>query len=200
MTRVVAGALGTVVVLLMGGLRFIFSGIFDVSADAPHWPITRKIMEIVRDRSVEVRARAVSVPNLSDDQAILKGAGQYAAMCANCHLAPGQERSEIRPGLYPQPPDLSKHAVDPKTAFWVIKHGIKMSGMPAWGRSHDDATLWSIVAFMQKLPGTSPEQYKEMVAKAPTGEHTESADRSPDDHSEKNAASGKAGSKANHKH
>jgi mono/diheme cytochrome c family protein len=147
----------------MGGLIFIFSGIFDVSADAPHWPVTRKIMEIVRDRSVEVRARAVSVPNLSDDQAILKGAGQYAAMCANCHLAPGQERSEIRPGLYPRPPDLSKHAVDPKTAFWVTKHGIKMSGMPAWGRSHDDATLWSIVAFMQKLLGMSPEQYKEMV-------------------------------------
>lgn len=94
MIRVVAGAIGTVVVLLMGGLIFIVSGIFDISADAPHWPVTRKIMETVRDRSVEVRARAVSVPNLSDDQATLKGAGQYAAMCANCHLAPGQERSD----------------------------------------------------------------------------------------------------------
>jgi mono/diheme cytochrome c family protein len=49
----------------------------------------------------------------------------------------------------------------------VIKHGIKMSAMPAWGASHDDATIWSMVAFLQKLPDLSPAQYKDIVAKAP---------------------------------
>jgi mono/diheme cytochrome c family protein len=75
--------------------------------------------------------------------------------------------SEIRAGLYPQPPNLSQQPVDPREAFWVIKHGIKMSGMPAWGATHDDPTIWSMVAFLQKLPGMTPAQYKDMVAKAP---------------------------------
>jgi mono/diheme cytochrome c family protein len=57
--------------------------------------------------------------------------------------------------------------VDPKEAFWVIKHGIKMSAMPAWGFSHDDPTIWSMVAFVQKLPAMSPAQYRDIVARAP---------------------------------
>ena len=84
--------------------------------------------------------------NLNDPQLILKGAGQYAAMCTSCHLAPGVKDSELRPGLYPLPPNLSQVSVDPREAFWVIKHGMKMSAMPAWGASHDDATIWSMVA------------------------------------------------------
>jgi hypothetical protein len=60
--------------------------------------------------------------------------------------------------------------VDPKEAFWAIKHGIKMSAMPAWGVSHDDATIWSMVAFLQKLPDMSPAQYKDIVARSPPDE------------------------------
>jgi mono/diheme cytochrome c family protein len=85
-------------------------------------------------------------------------------------LKPGMKDSEIRPGLYPQPPNLSQVRVDPKVAFWAIKHGIKMSAMPAWGASHDDPTIWSMVAFLQKLPGMTPQQYEDLVAKAPPDE------------------------------
>src|SRR3546814_12958820 len=70
----------------------------------------------------------------------------YAAMCTQCHLKPGLKDSELRQGLYPLPPNLSQVRVDPKDAFWVIKHGIKMSEMPAWGMvpGHDDPTIWSM--------------------------------------------------------
>ncbi|MHB1175600.1 MAG: c-type cytochrome [Sulfuriferula sp.] len=150
---------------------FIWSGIYNPGADSPHWKITYDLMQTSRERSIERHAAAISVPsNLNDPQLILKGAGQYAAMCTTCHLAPGKEDSELRPGLYPQPPNLSKVRVDPREAFWVIKHGLKMSAMPAWGGSHDDATIWSMVAFLQKLPDMTPEQYKEIVAKAPPDE------------------------------
>jgi len=91
-------------------------------------------------------------------------------MCTGCHLAPGMADSEIRPGLYPQPPNLAREKVDARKAFWVIKHGIKMSAMPAWGLSHDDPTIWSMVAFLQKLPMLSPAQYRDIVAKAPPDE------------------------------
>jgi hypothetical protein len=63
--------------------------------------------------------------------------------------------------------------VDPRQAFWVIKHGIKMSAMPAWGSSHDDATIWSMVAFLRKLPGLTPAEYRAIVAKAPPDDDME---------------------------
>lgn len=172
MKRALASVTVVILTALVGVALYIFLGVYDISADTPHWAITRRMIEALRDRSIAVRAKAkaIDVPNLADEELVLKGAGQYAAMCANCHLAPGISESEIRPGLYPRPPNLSKNAVDPRTAFWVIKHGIKMTAMPAWGLTHDDATIWSIVAFVSKLPRMSPPEYKDMVAKAPPDE------------------------------
>ena len=154
------------VILALGAGAFAYSGLYNIGADDHTKPVY-SVMQMVRDRSIHARSKDIVVPNLDDPQLILKGAGQYAAMCTGCHLEPGMQDSEIRPGLYPQPPNLSQVRVDPKDAFWVIKHGIKMSAMPAWGGSHDDATMWSMVAFLQKLPDMTPQQYKDMVAKAP---------------------------------
>ena len=159
--------IAVLVILAAGAGAFAYSGLYDIGADAPHTKPVSSIMQIVRDRSIQRRSKDITLPNLEDPQLILKGAGQYAAMCTGCHLKPGMKDSEIRPGLYPQPPNLSQVQVEPTVAFWVIKHGIKMSAMPAWGGSHDDATIWSMVAFLQKLPDMSPAQYKDMVAKAP---------------------------------
>ena len=167
MTRQLGVAALAALAVFVGILFYAGYGFYDVGADTPHWDITRKLMEVVRDRSIAVRANRVELPDLQDEQLILKGAGQYAAMCVNCHLAPEQSDSEIRPGLYPKPPNLTEQRIDPKTVFWVTKHGLKMSGMPAWGLGHDDATIWSIVAFVTKLPGLSAEHYKDMVARAP---------------------------------
>jgi mono/diheme cytochrome c family protein len=161
------GAMSLAVVAIIGAVAFISSGIYNVGADAPHWPVTHTVLQTLRDRSIAVRSRGESVPDLNDPQAILKGAGQYAAMCTGCHRAPGAQDSELRRGLYPQPPDLSRQQIEPRAAFWIIKHGIKMSAMPAWGSTHDDTTIWSMVAFLQKLPSMTPEQYKAIVAKAP---------------------------------
>jgi mono/diheme cytochrome c family protein/ketosteroid isomerase-like protein len=162
-----------VVIAFIVVLGFVWSGFYDVGADDPHTRPMLALMETLRDRSIHVRSKDVTVPNLEDPQLVLKGAGQYAAMCTGCHLAPGMEESEIRPGLYPQPPDLSKVRIDPRDAFWVIKHGVKMTAMPAWGSSHDDPTIWSMVAFLQKLPDMTSARYKDMVARAPADEEME---------------------------
>jgi mono/diheme cytochrome c family protein len=156
--------------LIVAGLAFVYSGLYNIGADAHHTRPVYALLQTLRERSIDVRSDEIRVPDLEDPQLILKGAGQYAAMCTDCHLKPGAGDSEIRPGLYPQPPKLSQVRVAPKEAFWVIKHGIKMSAMPAWGTSHDDETIWSMVAFLQKLPGMTPQQYRDMVAKAPPDE------------------------------
>jgi len=163
----------SIVVAVLLVLGFIWSGLYNVGADDPHTRPMLAMMQSLRANSIHARSKHLQAPNLDDPQLVLKGAGQYAAMCTGCHLAPGMEESEIRPGLYPQPPNLSRQRVDPKDAFWVIKHGVKMSAMPAWGLSHDDMTIWSMVAFLQKLPGLSPAQYRELVAKAPPDEEME---------------------------
>lgn len=167
----------TLAVLAAGAGAYVWSGWYDIGADAPHWKSTHALLTLLRDRSIQARAEHLVPPNLDDPQLILKGAGQYAAMCTGCHLAPGMRDSEIRPGLYPQPPNLSRLRLDPRVEFWVIKHGIKMSAMPAWGFSHDDATIWSMVAFLRKLPGMTPAEYKAIVAKAPPDD-----DMDTDDH------------------
>jgi mono/diheme cytochrome c family protein len=162
-TSIVAG----IVVLALLAYAYAWSGFYNMGADSPHEPLTYRVLTMVREHSVRRHARGISVPRLDDPALVLKGAGQYAAMCTGCHLGPGMSDSEIRVGLYPQPPNLSQQQVDPREAFWIIKHGIKMSGMPAWGVTHDDPTIWSIVAFLQKLPDMTPAQYKDIVAKAP---------------------------------
>lgn len=161
------GVLATLLLLAAGALAFVWSGRYDIGADAPHTRPVYALMQTMRERSIRAHAADLVVPDLDDPQLVLKGAGQYAAMCTQCHLSPAMAQSEIRPGLYPRPPNLSRLRVDPKTAFWAIKHGIKMSAMPAWGASHDDATIWSMVAFLQKLPGMSAPQYRDIVARAP---------------------------------
>lgn len=154
-------------IAVLGLLGFVWSGVYDIGADAAHTRPMRAMIDVLRDRSIQARSRTLSMPDLDDRERILRGAGEYAEMCTGCHLAPGMTDSELRSGLYPQPPDLTKTRVDPRVAFWTIKHGVKMSAMPAWGGSHDDATIWSMVAFLQQLPRLTPAQYGQLVDQAP---------------------------------
>ena len=105
------------------------------------------------------------MPDLTDPLLIRSGAGNYSAMCAGCHLHPGVADSEMHRGLYPQPPELAAmtRRTPPEHAFWIIKHGIKASGMPAWGKSMDDRAIWGLVAFLQRLPTLSADDYHEAV-------------------------------------
>lgn len=145
-------------------LLAVYFGVFNVAADVPHSALVFSAIELVRDRSIAVRAKDVQVPALDDPALLADGAQHYAAMCADCHLAPGVEQSELREGLYPQPPRLSERiGAGAAEEFWIIKHGIKMTAMPAWGKTHDDRSIWGIVAFLQKLPRLTPDQYRALV-------------------------------------
>jgi mono/diheme cytochrome c family protein len=152
------------VVGVIGAGLFIESGLYNIGADDHHTKIVLATIEQLRERSVGVRARAVEVPPLEDPKRVMAGAQRYAVLCVGCHLAPGVTKSDIRPGLYPHPPNLAQEDTkDTQRAFWIIKHGIKMSAMPAWGKSLDDAMVWDIVAFVRKMPDMTPETYQELA-------------------------------------
>lgn len=164
--RRLASVIGIVAIAVLGAVGFAYSGAFNVAADEPHSRWFLWLVETVREKSIAARAKAVSVPDLNDRDLISSGAADYDEMCTGCHLKPGMSNSELRTAMYPQPPDLTKsHGEDPAEVFWVIKHGIKMTGMPAWGATHDDRRLWAMVAFLQQLSRLTPEQYRILTAR-----------------------------------
>lgn len=151
---------------------FIYSGFYNVAADEPHTGIVSTVLEVVRERSIAARADSASIPDLSDPEQIRSGAGNYDAMCAQCHLAPGMTETELHRGLLPTPPNLAEHRInDPAKAFWVVKHGIKFTGMPAWGESMGDEYIWGLVALINRLPELDASQYQALVATSDGHQH-----------------------------
>ncbi len=163
---------------LLAGVAFIYTGIYPMGADVPHNRMTYWLLETLRERSIARASAAIPVPDLSSPELLLSGGPDYNDMCAQCHLKPGVNKSDLSIGLYPSPPNLSlaldahEHTHDAGDAasaqrqFCIIKHGIKASGMPAWGPTHDDQRIWAMVAFIQKLPTLTPEQYQILTARA----------------------------------
>ncbi len=142
----------------------MYGGIFNVAATQNHTKLTHWILSATRESSIEKRAAGIEVPNLDDREMIKNGFRSYREMCAVCHTPPGVKDSPIAQGLNPPPPNLAAEAAELSDAelFWVIKNGIRMTGMPAWGVTHGDAELWDIVAFVKALPDISKEQYQEL--------------------------------------
>ena len=160
---------GALLAVIGGASLLVYAGIYNVAADIPHTEPIFWLMTTVRERSITVRAAgAVVPPDLADPKRIAAGAGQYAEMCSGCHLAPGMKRTEISQGLYPRAPELRRGSrLTPAEEFWVVKHGVKMTGMPAWGVTHNDELLWDVVAFLRKLPELTADQYQTLVKSTP---------------------------------
>lgn len=182
---IIAGAIGVAAVV-----GFAFSGIYDVSASSSHSSIVTWLLSTTSHASVERQAKDIEVPNLHDDALARAGVNDFNGMCAGCHGAPGQTPEAMGQGLNPPPPDLAESAMEmsPAELFWVTKHGIKMTGMPAWGATHDDDAIWPVVAFMTKLPELDASQYQDLLDNAGgMGHH--SNDSADEGHAHDNATS-----------
>ena len=163
--------IATLLISLLALVGFAYSGAYDVSASRPDGAAVRWLLTAIRERSIDRGAADIAVPALDDPKLVQEGFEHYHEMCTGCHLAPGMASSEIRAGLNPQPPVLAEvvRGTSPARLFWVIKNGVKMTGMPAWGTSHSDQMIWAMVAFLQKLPDMSPAQYQAMEKQLPAG-------------------------------
>lgn len=147
---------------------FVYAGAYDIGADAPHTKPVFQLIKLLRDRSIAVRSEKLVPPgDLTDPRRVAAGGRLYAALCAGCHLAPGMKNTDLNRGLYPKAPQLAYGTnLSPGEEFWIIKHGIKLTAMPAWGRTHDDTELWNVVAFLGKMPFLDPAQYRAATADA----------------------------------
>lgn len=161
-----AGMLTTLLLIAGGGLTVLQGGHIDVAADSPHADTVSDLIAHTRRAAIQRAAAELVAPDRLDSaERQRRGAGNYEAMCASCHLRPGEKGSELHNALYPQPPRLTMAGThSPAERFWVIKHGIKASGMPGWGKAGlSDDNLWDMVAFVETLPTLDAEAYRQLV-------------------------------------
>jgi mono/diheme cytochrome c family protein len=118
---------------------------------------------------VQHHARKVAVPQLDDPAQLRRGAGLYREHCAQCHGGPGTPPSAHGMSMQPVPGPLVDASArwKPRELYWITRHGIKMSGMPAWEARLDDADTWAVVAFLTRLPGLDAGAYRAMTAAMP---------------------------------
>jgi cytochrome c553 len=150
---------------LLGGLLFAWSGLFNVGASTGHWAITDWFLHYGMRQSVETHASGITAPSLDDPALVHRGAGHYASGCAPCHGAPGQPRSPVAASMTPPPPFLPERIPEwqPNELFWIVRHGVKFTGMPAWASVPRGDEVWAMVAFLLRLPDMQPEDYRALA-------------------------------------
>ena len=165
----VIGALAIIVGI--GAAVFFFGGFYSVAGTAEDPAIVTWALTRVRTASINRHADDLPPASINDAASVQAGAKAFAAHgCTNCHGGPGVNWAKFSEGLHPDPPDL-KDVVDqlsPAQLFWVVKNGINMTGMPSFAQAGvKDDEIWSIVAFLKKLPGVSEADFKAWTAPAP---------------------------------
>lgn len=145
---------------------FAFAGLYNVAATVPHTPPVHWLLTVAKQQSIKFHASGLKAPALDDAARLQRGFRHYETGCATCHGAPGSVESVVGQNLNPAAPGLALKAarLAARELFWVVKHGIKMTGMPAWEAQRRDDEVWDVVAFLEKLPGISAEEYARLAA------------------------------------
>ncbi len=163
----------TLAAVLLAGLLAaaigIASGVYDIAASTQHLQPTFTVLERAMRQSVRLRARAIEPPPLDGEQMILRGAACFRDKCVQCHGAPGVAQDDIGKSMQPLPGPLvdARRHWQPRELYWLTRHGVKMSGMPAWQLRLTEDELWSVVAYMQRLPDLNAQQYGQLMSQAP---------------------------------
>ena len=160
--HVVAGLLAIALAVPAAAVLGAWSGLYDVAASSGHWEIVDRFLRFGMEQSVRRRAPDVVPPPLADEDRIGLGAAHYHAGCAYCHGAPGLPVSPVAGQMLPPPPDLADRVgrwTDPEL-FRLVMHGIKYAGMPAWPAQGRDDEVWTVVAFLRRLPQLDAQGYR----------------------------------------
>jgi cytochrome c553 len=158
-----AAIAAVVVAALAAGV--VLSGIISVKASSGHLPPTAWVLDLAKRRSVAMRARTIEAPALDDPSLVRLGAAHFEAGCRPCHGAPGSGPPLVPSRMTPHPPDLAAQVRRwrPRELFYLVAHGVKFTGMPAWPAASRTDEAWAVVAFLQRLPGLDAAGYLELA-------------------------------------
>lgn len=144
----------------------LYSGLYDMAADRPPGLFENWVLGTLKERAIARRADGITPPALGDASQVRSGCRLYEAQCSVCHGAPGRLPEDLALGLYPVPPALDIPRVQDRgdgQLYWIVKNGLKLTGMPAFGALNGDDELWSMVACLRRLPELSPVTYADLV-------------------------------------
>lgn len=162
----IAGAAACAVVMALGGLGIVETGAFDIRASTPHGPLVAWATHATMIHAVDWRAAGVQAPPVFTGEETVAGLQLYERDCLPCHGGPGTKRAPLARGMNPSPPFLLDAARrwTPGQLYWIVKNGVKMTGMPAWGAADSDGQIWDIVAFLEAMPTTKPADFQRRIA------------------------------------
>ncbi len=156
------------------GFAVAASGLIPITASSGHWPITAWMLKFSMRRSVATHSIGIASPeNLRDPALILRGAGHYESGCAFCHGAPDRRMPPVPAAMTPHPPNLPEVARElaPEELFYIVKHGVKFTGMPAWPALHRDDEVWAVTAFLIALRDLDAAGYRALILAPPDARH-----------------------------
>jgi cytochrome c553 len=143
----------------------VWSGVVSVKASAGHWAITNWFLHTAMRRSVNTYSKLEKLPDMGEPWLVLKGAGHYETGCRPCHGAPDVQPPVIPQAMTPHPPYLSTVISEwsKEELFYVVKHGIKPTAMPAWPTLERDDEVAAVVAFLLEMPKLDADGYRKLV-------------------------------------
>jgi mono/diheme cytochrome c family protein len=169
-TKLLLAGLAMVVGVAAAGAAVVFGGLYNVGATTGHAKPLELVLRKTMESSVERQARSIARPDdidVHDRAYAARFFGHYDAACASCHGAPGRDPDPWMV-IYPSSPLLTDPAVvgrwSDEQLFWILKHGIKDTGMMALGPTHSDADIWGVTAFVRQLPRMTPTEYAALAA------------------------------------
>lgn len=154
-----------IIVVIIIGFLVAASGIIPIKASSGHWPITQWFLNFAMERSVATHSLGIEVPEIAQASLVLRGAGHYETGCRLCHGSPSLHQPRITQQMTPHPPYLPPVIPEWESAelFYIVKHGVKFTGMPAWPAPQRDDEVWAMVAFLRVLPRLDAEEYEKLV-------------------------------------
>lgn len=160
-----ARAAAAIVGLALAGLLFAWSGVFNIAASSGHWKITDWFLHWTMRNSVRTYAAVTAPDDPKANEGLVSAAGLFKASCASCHGAPGVHPLPVMQAATPPAPDLSINAREwtDKQIFWILKHGVKYTGMPGWAAKDRDDEVRRMVAFVRLLPEMTPATYRSLT-------------------------------------
>jgi len=164
--------LAVLLVLAGTGAFLVHTGRLPVAATTPADLVDRVAMT-AKFEAVRRGGNGLQVTLPTDAAALARGREHYMENCLPCHGAPGVKPAEFAQGMNPAPPaiDGTLQGYTDAQLFWVIKNGLRATGMPAFGVNHKDDEIAAIAAFVRHAPHLTPEERKELADAAPREDH-----------------------------
>jgi cytochrome c553 len=154
--------------LVAGGILagvVLVSGVVPIKASSGHWQVTEWFLQFAKRRSVATQSILIDVPSLDDPALVAKGATHFDIACRPCHGSPDLRWPVVAQQMTPRPPDLASSVgrYDAAALFYIVRHGIKFTGMPAWPSQARSDEVWAMVAFLQSLPTLDAGEYERLA-------------------------------------